>query len=173
MSSPETTPTMLAGDPLPGTSRWATTLLWWVATLLTLMVLDDLTFGPVFWLISTLGSPTAGFVIALLVYVPAQISLVRHGTSETPGKVAAYLLGRLDLQRRSHQIAARERRMKSRVTGTLSALALSCVIGGVLPPLLLHRAGYGTAFVRRLSVATALIYAVEFALIHGLLPGTL
>ncbi|HYI61869.1 MAG TPA: hypothetical protein VEW93_08710 [Acidimicrobiales bacterium] len=151
--------------------RQVHTVLWWAATVLTLVLLDDLTFGPVFWVVSRVGSPSAGFLVALAVYVPAQIALVHRGTSDRPGRLATFMLSRLDLQRRSRQIAAREQDMRARVTGVASAFGLSLVIGGVLPVLLLHRAGYGTGFVRRLAVATSVAYAIEFALLHGLLPG--
>lgn len=166
----------MTDDTLTAT-RWsfahtASTIGWWAATLVTLVILDDLTFGPFFWLISRLGSPTAGFLAAFVIYVPVQIALVRAGTSGSPGRLAAAMLRRLDLDRRSKNIADREHRMHERVTGTISALGLSLLIGGVLPPLILWRSGFSTRFVRVLSVATATIYALEFALLHGLVPGT-
>jgi len=166
----------MSDDTLHVPGRWApvrvaSTAGWWAATLLTLIVIDDLTFGPIFWLISRLGSPWAGFLAALLIYVPAQIVLVRGATSGDPGRVVAYLLARLDLHRRSHNIAQREHRIRARVTGVATALALSVAVGGVLPPLVLWRQGFSTAFVRRLSLLTATVYAVEFSLLHGLLPG--
>lgn len=154
-------------------TRWLRTAGWWAATLLTLVVLDDLTFGPVFWLVSRLESPLAGFALALLIYIPAQIALVRAGTSDAPGRLATFFLSRLDLERRSTNVAEREQRMRARVTGVISASLLSTVIGGVLPPLGLWRAGYGRRFVRRLSWLTATIYALEFSLLHGYLPGML
>lgn len=158
--------------PLPAERRpLLVTLGWWAATLATLVVLDDLTFGPAFWLIARLASPTTAFLAALVVYVPAQVLLVRAGTSDQPGRLATWFLSRLDLQRRSAEIGHREQRLRSRVTGIASACGLSLVIGGVLPPLMLWRAGYGRRFVRRLSVPTAVIYAVEFGVIHGLVPG--
>lgn len=152
-------------------SRRLNTIGWWIATLATLVVLDDLTFGPIFWLISRLGSPLAGFAVALAVYVPVQVALVRAGTADEPGRVARWFLDRLDLNRRWEGVAEREESLRTRVTGGLSACLLSFVIGGVLPPLLLWRQGYDRTFVRRLSYATATIYAVEFAVLHGLVPG--
>lgn len=168
-----TTDGTLAADAGATVPRWVRTVGWWAATLLTLIVLDDLTFGPVFWLVSRLESPLAGFTLALVIYVPAQILLVRAGTSDSPGKVATFFLSRLDLERRSTNVAEREQRLRARVTGVISASALSLAIGGVLPPLALWRAGYGRTFVRRLSWLTATIYAVEFSLLHGYLPGTI
>lgn len=158
--------------PVPAERRpLLVTLGWWAATIATLVVLDDLTFGPFFWLIARLASPTAAFATAVAIYVPAQVLLVRAGTSERPGRLATWFLTRLDLQRRSEEIGRREQRLRARVTGIVSALALSVVIGGVLPPLMLWRAGFGRRFVRTLSVPTAVIYALEFGVIHGLVPG--
>ncbi len=154
-------------------SQAAVTVMWWLATLVTLVILDDLTFGPVFWLISRLGSPIAGFLAALVIYVPVQVGLVWAATSGDPGRAASFLLRRLDLERRSQNVADREQRLHRRITGAASAVALSFVVGGVLPPLVLWRSGFSTRFVRRLSLVTASAYAVEFSLVHGFLPGTL
>lgn len=153
-------------------SRRFSTIGWWTATLATLVILDDLTFGPVFWLISLFGSPIAGFAVALAIYVPAQVLLVRAGTSDDPHPIARWFLDRLDLARRFDGVAQREKSLRSRVTGGASACLLSLVIGGVIPPMVLWRQGHSQQFVRRLSLATATIYALEFALLHGLMPGT-
>lgn len=151
----------------------AVTALWWLATLVTLVILDDLTFGPVFWLISRFGSPLGGFLAALAIYVPVQIFLVMAATSGSPGRIARFFLDRLDLDRRSQNVGDRERRLQEQITGAVSASVLSLLIGGVLPPLILWKAGYSVGFVRRLSFLTASVYAVEFALIHGFVPGTI
>ncbi len=143
---------------------------WWAATLATLVVLDDLTFGPAFWAISRWRGPLAAVVAVFIVYVPAQVFLVVRATEPDPGRVASFFLKRLELQRRSAHVGEREARLHGRVAGSASALALTLVIGGVLPPLLLWRAGYSTSYVRRLSYATAPLYAAEFAVLHGLLP---
>ena len=143
---------------------------WWAATLLTLVVLDDLTFGPFFWAISRVAGAGAAVVAVYAVYVPIQVYLVHRATEPEPGRVAAFFLGRLQLERRSASIAERERVLHGRVVGAGSAVALSLVIGGVLPLLLLWRQGYERSFVRRLSYLTAAVYATEFALLHGLLP---
>lgn len=157
----------------PAAPRWYATVLWWAVTLATLVVLDDFTFGPGFWLLSYFGSPLLGFLAAMAVYVPMQVFIVGRGMADEPGRVASFFLSRLDLQRRSAAIGDRERQLKSRVTGALSAVALSLVIGGVIPPLLLWRQGYERTFVRRISFVTATVYATEFAALHGALPGLL
>ncbi len=143
---------------------------WWALTILILVVLDDLTFGPAFWAISRLAGPLVAVAAIYAIYLPVQVFLVARGTTEDPGRFAAFFLRRLDLERRSEQVARNERRLRSKVLGVGSALLGSLVIGGVLPPLLLWRSGMPRPQVLRLSVATSAIYATEFALLHGLLP---
>lgn len=143
---------------------------WWVATLATLVVLDDLTFGPFFWAISRLAGAGAAVAAIYIIYVPVQVYLVYRATEPEPGRFAAFFLSRLQVDRRSDAIARREQTLHNRVLGTGSAVALSLVIGGVLPLLLLWRRGYPRRFLRRLSYLTATIYATEFAVFHGLLP---
>ena len=63
-----------------------------------------------------------------------------------------------------------ERLMHSKVAGATSAVVLSLLIAGVLPPLILWRQGYSREFVLRVAVLTSVVYASEFALIHGYLP---
>lgn len=158
-------------EPAPSPAiRIARATVWWAATLATLVVLDDLTFGPAFWAISRWRGAATAVLAVFVVYVPAQVYLVRRATEPDPGRVAAFFLKRLELQRRSAHVGEREARIHRRVAGAASALALTLVIGGVLPPLLLWRAGYSTSYVRRLSYATAPLYAAEFAVLHGLLP---
>lgn len=153
-------------------SRWSV-IAWWVATLVTLVVLDDLTFGPVFWLISRLGSTWLGVAVVFAVYVPAQVFIVYRGTEPEPGRVAAFFLRRFALERRVGQVARNERALQQRVLGAGTAILLSLVIGGVLPPLLLWRRGVSRTEVRRLSVVTATVYAAEFAVLHAVVPGSI
>jgi hypothetical protein len=154
-------------------THWCTAAAWWIVLVATLVVLDDLTFGPLFWFISRTAGPTYGFGAAIAVYVPVQIWLVRRGTTADPGLVAGFFLKRLSLERRSSQVAVREQALHRRVRDSGTAFALALVIGGVLPPLLLQRRGFPTQYVRRLSYVTAPIYALEFAVLHGLTPGLL
>jgi hypothetical protein len=149
------------------------TIWWWTLTLVVLVVLDDLTFGPFFWVISRTAGPWWAVAAVYAVYVPVQIYLVRAGTRDHPGRLAQWFLQRLDLERRHPRIRENEHRIRSRVAGAGSAVALSLVIAGVLPPLLLWRQGYPRDFVRRLSVVTASVYATEFALLHGILPAVI
>lgn len=148
-------------------------VVWWAATLLTLVVLDDLTFGPAFWLISRTAGILAAVVAVYAIYVPVQVYLVWRATEPTPGRIAAFFLRRFDLERRSARIGDNEAALRQRVLGAGSALAMTLVIGGVLPPLILWRRGASRTFVRRLSIATAVLYATAFALLHAVVPGSI
>lgn len=148
------------------------TAFWWVLTLLILMVLDDLTFGPAFWALSRLVGPWVAVGAVYAVYVPVQVWLVGRGTVAEPGPVAGWFLDRFGLSRRFEAVRRNELALHSRVVGVVSSSVLSLVIGGVLPPLLLWRQGWPKPAVRRVSVLTAFVYATEFALLHGLLPST-
>src|SRR5690349_18963719 len=143
--------------------RHASTFAWWGATVLTLVVLDDLTFGPAFWALSRLAGPVVAVVTIYLVYVPGQIYLVARGTRPEPGRVAAFFLSRLELERRSSKVAVVEKEMRDKVVGSASAVAMSLLVAGVLPPLILWRRGFARADVLRISVVTATVYATEFA----------
>jgi len=154
----------------PPRPRLTSVVGWWALTILTLVVLDDLTFGPAFWAISRLAGPLVAVAAIYAIYVPVQVYLVARGTSDAPGRFATFFLRRLDLERRNVHVAQNERRLRAKVLGIGSALLGSLVIGGILPPLLLWRSGTPRAQVLRLSVATSVLYATEFAVLHGLLP---
>lgn len=144
-----------------------------MATLATLLVLDDLTFGPAFWFVARVWGAVPAVIAVYVVYVTAQIYLVRRATTTDPGRLASFLLGRLDLDRRSRRIGENEERLHARVAGGLSAVFMTLLIGGVLPCLLLWRGGYSTEFVRRLSIVTSVVYATEFMLLHAVIPSTI
>lgn len=146
------------------------TTFWWALTVLTLVVLDDLTFGPFFWAVSRFAGAAVAVGLIFAIYVPAQVYIVHRGMQPEPGRVAQFFLHRLDLTRRRPEIRARETQLHRRVAGGTSALLASLLIAGVLPPLLLWRAGYSRSFVSRISWATATVYAAEFALLHGFVP---
>lgn len=150
--------------------RHIETIGWWIVTIATLVVLDDLAFGPFFWAISRLAGPLVAVVAIYLVYVPAQLFLVARGTTDRPGRFARFFLTRLDLERKSTKVAEVERSIRQKVTGISSAILLSLVLGGVIPPLTMWRHGYERRTVKRVSAVTAVLYATEFALLHGVVP---
>ncbi len=146
------------------------TVAWWLATVLTLVVLDDLTFGPAFWALSRLADPAVAVIAIFAIYVPAQVLIVVQATGDAPSRPARFFLRRMDLERRNEQIAHHEESLRSHVVGAGSAVAVTLLIAGVLPPLLLWRHGWARRRVLALAVVTAVVYAAEFALLHGFLP---
>ena len=149
--------------------RRLSTVGWWVITFAIVIVLDDLTYGPIFWLLAAFTGSLAVF-IAFGVYVAAQLYLVHHGVKDDPGPLARRLLDRLELSRRFDQVANREAALHERVTGSVVAVLLALVIGGVLPPLLLWRRGWSRSAVMRVATVTSVVYAAEFAFLHAFIP---
>lgn len=149
------------------------TVWWWVLTLATLVVLDDLTFGPFFWAIARFASAGVAVVAVFAIYVPAQLWVLSRAVTEDPGRLAAWFLRRLSLERRVKAVQANEQRVRARVVGVGSALLLSLLIGGVLPPLLLWHRGWNQRAVMRVGVATSFVYAAEFAFLHGIIPAAI
>lgn len=156
-----------------GLRRFAIAFFWWVVTLGTLLVLDDLTFGPAFWWLSRTAGREVASTTAFCLYLGAQILLVYRGTTENPGRLAGFFLRRLDLTRRHAGVEAREKAVRSGIVGGMSAVLAAPVIGGVIPPLVLWRIGFSQRYVRSLVLLTAPVYAAEFAFIHGWLPAAI
>lgn len=142
---------------------------WWFVTLATLIILDDLTYGPIYWVLGAVIGPVA-VVLAFVVYFAAQLYLINHGVREEPGRFARRLLDRLQLTRSANEVAKREAALHERVTGTLLAALFAPIIGGVLPVLLLHKRGWSRSAVIRLGTLTSAIYAAEFSLLHAYIP---
>ncbi len=97
---------------------------WWAATLAVLIVLDDLVFGPIFWLLgagSARWSPRDAFAI----YFVAQFFIVWQGTRDDPLRLAAFFLRRLRLERRHHTTRPHEEEIRARVVGGGSAVLLA------------------------------------------------
>lgn len=149
-------------------STW-TTIGWWTVTIATLVVLDDLTYGPLFWLL-TAAVGSLAVPIAFVVYLAAQLYLVAHGVRDEPGRLARWMLDRLNLARSSDEVAQREQMLHQKVTSALFAVLLAPLIGGVIPPLLLWKRGWSRRAVMGLAVVTAATYAAEFAILHAWIP---
>ena len=82
-------------EPLSEERRpWLSSVVWWSLTILVLTVVDDLTFGPLFWFLSRTAGPVIAGLLAWVAYTVIQIILVRQGTEEEPHRVAAFLLNR-------------------------------------------------------------------------------
>lgn len=136
----------------------------------TLVVIDDLTYGPVFWVLSIVGPTPIVVGFAFGIYWLVQMFLVREGLKSQPGRAARFFLERLQLERKNAEIGHREQTLHRKVTTAVVALPLSLVIGGVLPPLILARNGVARTTARRLAVVTSGLYAAEFAYLHAYLP---
>lgn len=153
----------------PSSRRASRVLFWWVATIATLVVVDDLTYGPISWLLVKLFGQAA-IALVFVIYFVAQLYLVNQGIRDSPARLARVLLDRLQLSRRSSQITDRETHIHEHVTGAALACVFSLLIGGILPPLLLWRRGWSRIAVQRVAVVTSAIYAAEFAMLHGWIP---
>jgi hypothetical protein len=147
--------------------RLARGLWWWTITIVTLVLVDDFVFGPVFWSLALL-SRAAAVTLAFLASWFYGSWLVFRGTREQPGRFAEFLLNRLWLERRNPEVEQRARRVHSSVTSVVAATIATPFIGGVLPSLILHKRDLlPQAQIRRLAVFLCALYAVEFAAIHG------
>lgn len=82
----------------------ATSAIWWIATILILVLVDDFTYGPIFWALSQLA-PVAAVVSAFAIYWLVQVMLVREATKQHPHRLATALLRRLQLDRRNASVA--------------------------------------------------------------------
>lgn len=145
----------------------ARSLIWWSITIVSLFILDDLIFGPVFWSLSVWNQPIAT-VMAFLSSLTIQQWLVQAGVSENHGKVAAFALKQLSLERKNKEIASREMEIRSHAKNFAGAVLVSPLIGGVVPILILNK--YSVADKTKLlkfSWLPTIIYAIEFALLHG------
>lgn len=153
--------------PTNSSSRWWLTILWWAATVITLVLVDDMITGPVFWLLSLVSRPGATIVAFVASFV-FQVWLSWAGMNVKSGGRAEAWTNRLMGARKMTHIEENQESLRRHVVSMASAIVVSPLIGGVLPVLLLHRRGLiSVDRLRRLAFVTAAIYATEFALIHG------
>ncbi len=140
---------------------------WWLVTIITLFILDDLLFGPFFWALS-LWSQAGSTLIAYLASFSFGSWLVLGALRDDPSKPARFFLKRLMLERPNHEIAVREDSIKRTATSFLGALLVTPLIGGVIPTTILAKKAVAPLPVlRRYGVCLTALYAVEFALLHG------
>lgn len=140
---------------------------WWSVTLVTLFILDDLVFGPVFWALSIRSRPLSTGV-AFLASWCFGIWLIDAGVRDKPSKLASWFLKRLMLERHNNHVADREDSIKKRAASTMGAILVTPVIGAVIPVLLLDKRQRMTGrSLRTHAFGLTAFYAVEFALLHG------
>lgn len=143
------------------------TLYYWCVLMVTLIVLDDLVFGWIFWGLSQIN-PFMSAAIAFLSSWSFSYWLTVKGLSPNPGKVAAVLLSRFELGRKNAELEQREQALLSKITSIGTAIPMTLLFGGVVSTLWLRRRNIvSDTHVYRLAFILTGIYAVEFAVVHG------
>lgn len=149
-------------------SRFFRTLYYWTLLLVTLVVVDDLTFGWIFWLLSQIH-PLLSALVALCAYWAIGYWITLRGLSPEPGKVARWFLNRLQLERKNPELRAREDELQKKITSIAIAIPLSLLFGGVVTTLWLRRRDVvDDSAAKRVALVLCGLYALEFALIHAL-----
>lgn len=141
-------------------------LFWWFVTIITLVLLDDLIFGPIFWALS-LASQVFATILAFTIPIATQQWLIRQGVREQPNKYAKTVLAKLSLARKNKHVQKNEERVKAKAAKYTGAVLVSPLIGGVIPVLVLYKGGIPKRSVLRFSWIPTIIYATEYALLHG------
>ncbi len=144
------------------------TLYYWIELFAFLVVIDDLAFGWIFWGLAQVH-PLVSAIAALAIYWNVGYWLLIRGLNPNPGKLARKMLNRLQLERKNPELQARQDQLKSKVTSVAVAVPMSLLIGGVLTVLWLRRRNaVSQDGAYRLGFWLCGLYALEFALIHGL-----
>ena len=144
------------------------TLYYWTALLVALLIADDATFGWIFWALSQIH-PFISAAAALAIYWSIGYWITLRGLKPSPGKVAGWLLRRLQLERKNPELRTREERLKARITSVAVGIPVSLLFGGVVTTLWLRRRNViDVNQARRVAFGLCGLYAVEFALIHAL-----
>lgn len=147
------------------------TLYYWSLLLIMLFVLDDLVFGWVFW---ALAQVQLGTTIAIAIVSSWSLGywLTLRGLKPHPGKIAHFLLSRLQLERKNVELQRREQQFRDRLAAGGAAVPMTLIFGGVVTTLWLRRQGaVDEARARKLAFWLSGVYALEFAFIHALLIG--
>lgn len=142
-------------------------ILWWGITLAFLFVIDDLTFGPMFWGLA-LVSPVLSTCVAFIASVVFQMVLIREVLYPRQKKIITFFLRRLLMERTNPEVEVRERSLKRRAASVIGAIMITPLLGGVIPISVLRKQGdTSEKTLRRLALPLSVVYATEFALIHG------
>jgi hypothetical protein len=136
--------------------------------LITLIVLDDLVFGWIFWALAQIN-PFLSATVAFLSSWSFSYWLTVKGLSPNPGKVAALLLSRFQLGHKNPELQRREQELLNKITSIGIAIPMTLLFGGVVTTLWLRRKNVVSAtHAYRLGFILTGVYAVEVALVHGL-----
>lgn len=142
-------------------------LFWWGVTIVTLFILDDLVFGPLFWALSIRSKPLST-ALAFVASWCFGIWLIDAGVRDNPSKLASWFLNRLMLERKNGHISVREDSIKKQAASSIGAVLVTPLIGAVIPVLLLDKRRRMTGTSLRIhAFGLTALYAVEFALLHG------
>lgn len=148
--------------------RIVQSVFWWTMLFFTLLIMDDLVVGPIYWSVA-LVNPLLATVLAFCVSLLVQLWLVREALSENrQSKLAKGMLKRLMIERTNKEIAVREESIMRSVASIAAAFVVALVIGGVITSILLNSREIvrGTKF-NLVSLAVCTLYSIEFCLIHG------
>lgn len=140
---------------------------WWSVTIATLFVLDDLVFGPGYWMLA-LVDPLFSTVVAYVSSAVFQVWLINACLKVQPNRLATFFLKHLMLERKNVEVAKREQSVKRSATSIVGALLATPLLGATIPVLLLHKHRLMEKHtLQRFSLVLVAIYSAEFALIHG------
>jgi hypothetical protein len=143
------------------------TFYYWSTLLLALLIADDLTFGWIFWALSQIN-PLFSAVIALATYWSIGYWITLRGLRPNPGKVAGWLLQRLQLERKNPERRSREEQLKAKITSVAVGVPMSLLFGGVVTTLWLRRRNViDDRQSRKVAFWLCGLYAAEFAVIHA------
>jgi hypothetical protein len=144
------------------------TVYYWVALFVVLVLVDDATFGWIFWLLSQIN-PLLSAVVAVAIYWSVGYWIILEGLRPNPRPVAAWFLKRLQLGRKNPELAQRELRLMEKITSVAVAVPLALLFGGPVTTLYLRRRELvDDRQARRLGFWLQGLYALEFAAIHAL-----
>lgn len=144
------------------------TFYYWTVLLITLMVLDDATFGWIFWALAQIN-PFLSAAVALAIYWALGYWITLRGLSPNPGKVAGWFLRRLQLGHENPELRSREEHLKAKLTSVTASIPMTLLFGGVLTTLWLRRRNIvDSRQAKSLAFWLCGLYALEFAAIHGL-----
>lgn len=142
-------------------------LFWWFALFITLVILDDLVFGPIAWLLAQIN-PWLAALVGFSAMWGVSYWLVIVSLRPHQGRVAKLLLSRLQLERRNPALREREATLKAHLTSVALAVPMSLLFGGVVTSLWLYkREVVDERQVRSLALVLTALYACEFVVLHA------
>lgn|GEM_PF-3887867 len=150
------------------------TLYYWILLFGLLFIADDLSFGWIFWVLSTLTNPLVSAIVALTIYWTVGYWITLRGLKPQPGRFADWLLQRLQLGRKNPELETRQESLKQKITSVTIAIPMSLLFGGVVTTLWLRRREViDERRAQKVAFWLCGLYACEFAAIHALGIGSL